>query len=127
MTDVHYFSNGTEGEIWASAWCNNCTAEHEVHEGADPSEKGCPILLALYTGAQHEALVVDDRWVLDPSMRVRCSAYKPCTCPIDAQQPDVPLTALERRIKAIEASGARKKLLFDKVEKKFLAPPGGKE
>lgn len=39
---VRYFSNGTEGGIWMSEWCNRCVHDHALH--TDTGE-GCEHIL----------------------------------------------------------------------------------
>lgn len=64
-------SNGTEGEIFMSAWCNHCYFE-DIH---DPhSEMNCGIITLTH------ALDIGDEdypkeWVFDESGKPKCTAF----------------------------------------------------
>lgn len=80
--DVHYFSNGTEGEMWFAAWCEQCAHDHQAsHEG--DYENGCERIVLMFVGDAHPDLTVhpDDSHTergFAPWRHVHCAAFTPC-------------------------------------------------
>jgi len=65
-------SNGTEGDIFESQWCEHCTRDAAFRSDPERND-GCPILAAVY------ALNIDEpgypkEWIED-SKGPRCTAY----------------------------------------------------
>jgi hypothetical protein len=76
---VHYLSNGTEGDIWTGAWCNQCVGDHGMHPPRQPPGAGCPIFLDMLMGEPNDALTTyDQRDLGDVVASVHCSAFRPC-------------------------------------------------
>jgi hypothetical protein len=43
MSEVIWFSNGTEGTAWMQAWCAHCAQDHEMHQ--PDGDGGCELIL----------------------------------------------------------------------------------
>jgi len=78
MSDVYYFSNGTEGSIWSAEWCNRCASDHVTHCGADDFENGCRHIVSMIYGLPDDAFIrVDnDRGTDD----LHCLNFTRCSC-----------------------------------------------
>ena len=75
MSEPHYFSNGTEGRMWQSAWCDRCLRDapfQNMNIGT-----GCPILAKALTGAWVDEWIQNDGYVTDPVRRITCIEFKP--------------------------------------------------
>ena len=50
-TDVGYFANGTEGEMFRESYCYHCANWRDLNDGRGP---GCPIMDAHFVYAREE-------------------------------------------------------------------------
>lgn len=76
------FSNGTEQEAWASAWCEFCVHDHEMHEHR---EGGCELFLHGAMLAGTEGWQWPEAWLPEPDdgrfflpSRMICGQFRPC-------------------------------------------------
>ena len=69
MTELYRPSNGTEGEIFAEEWCDNC-----IYDDAE-NERYCPIFNASM------AYLIDDpkyprEWIYDENGEPMCTKFE---------------------------------------------------
>lgn len=74
--DFHYFSNGTEWDIWSQVWCHQCSKDHGMHNGA-LEEPQCPLIVdAMMNNEIKEWTDTSPSTNQYPS--VVCSAFEQC-------------------------------------------------
>lgn len=78
--DPHYFSNGEEHRMWEQYWCHGCIKDHSTHRGVPDYDNACPVIAAAMAHLPVEGWVLDNRYITNPIMRVRCNYYAPCSC-----------------------------------------------
>lgn len=85
MSDVRYFSNGTEGCAWMANWCDRCTHDHdEMH--VQQVGPGCEHTANLYFGHYDPVFTRQDPlefagW--------RCIMFSRCQCDRGPDDPGV--------------------------------------
>lgn len=76
MADKPYRpSNGTEGEMFCSEWCDRCTRDEAARRDMAWIEAGCPVRAGTF------AFAIDDpdypkEWVYGPDGQPVCTAFK---------------------------------------------------
>lgn len=71
----HYFSNGTEHEMWSANWCDRCTHDHDWH--ANERGCGCDVVLAMLRG--DDSPFIENTGDL-PASHLRCLLFSACPC-----------------------------------------------
>lgn len=74
MSDVHYFSNGTEGRRWMAAWCDQCLHDHQFRLGHGT---GCEILGDMYLHRFRPELIDNGFEAGGPEKWWTCIEFKP--------------------------------------------------
>lgn len=76
------FTNGTEGDAWAWAWCNHCAADHSMHGNDPDGSDACGIMLEavmdLPNGWPEAWLPEPDDGSFALPSRMVCLAFQPC-------------------------------------------------
>lgn len=91
----HYFSNGTEGEMWMSNWCYRCTNDHSFH-GDGPSTNPCETQASLYLSIADPFLIGTEREVVLKSgipltfTEWSCINFRRCPCDNGPDDPGEP-------------------------------------
>lgn len=79
---TRYFANSTEGDAWQHAWCDSCSLDHGMHNGAlGTEENGCPIFLSLLVFGDPVEITARPGPPFHLPPDVVCSAYEPCHRP----------------------------------------------
>lgn len=87
------FSNGTEEQVWMSAWCDGCEKDHDMHaHGQGP---GCEIVMLYMVDPMEDR----PEWVDVSDIRghtlpkaMSCMSFAACRyCDPDSEDPPAPI------------------------------------
>ena len=93
-TDVHYFSNGTDGQIWMNEWCNRCANDHGTHK-AEWDEDGCPHIVSTLVHQFDPVFIPTEELVERPDGTTfvwsswSCMEFRRCPCDRGPEDPGV--------------------------------------